>query len=106
MGARKRLPPFTPPFSRRRHAASAARCIEDHGDCGLAIVYDTYQREAPQRLPLLGAGDPARVVAWCHGEPLSAADFPAQVHAVAASLPAATAAVKLDRKSTSTNPCH
>jgi acyl-coenzyme A synthetase/AMP-(fatty) acid ligase len=71
------------------------RCIEDHGDCGLAIVYDIYQREASQRLPLLGVGDPARVVAWRHGAPLSAADFMAQVHAVAASLPAATAAVNL-----------
>lgn len=61
----------------------------------MAIVYDTYQREAPQRLPLLGAADPARVVAWRHGEPVSAARFLAQVQMVADGLPAAVAAVNL-----------
>jgi acyl-coenzyme A synthetase/AMP-(fatty) acid ligase len=61
----------------------------------LAIVYDTYQREAPQRLPLLCTTDNARVVAWCKGEAVSAARFLAQVHAVAADLPAAAAAVNL-----------
>jgi len=61
----------------------------------LAIVYDTYQREAPLRLPLLGADDPARVVAWRHGEAVSAARFLAQVQAVAAILPTAAAAVNL-----------
>ena len=61
----------------------------------MAIVYDTYQREAPLRLPLLGADDPARVVAWRHGEPVSAARFLAQVQAVAAELPTAAAAVNL-----------
>ena len=61
----------------------------------MAIVYDTYQREAPQRLPLLGEADPARIVAWCNGAPVSAARFLAQVHAVAAGLPSAAAAVNL-----------
>ncbi|OHC45323.1 MAG: AMP-ligase [Rhodanobacter sp. RIFOXYA1_FULL_67_6] len=61
----------------------------------MAIVYDTYQREAPPRLPLLDAADPARIVAWRHGEPVNAARFLAQVQAVAAGLPAATAAVNL-----------
>ena len=61
----------------------------------MAIVYDTFQREAPRRLPLLGADDPARVVAWRHGEAVSAARFVAQVQAVAAALPTAAAAVNL-----------
>ncbi|MBQ4856048.1 acyl-CoA synthetase [Rhodanobacter sp. B2A1Ga4] len=61
----------------------------------MAIVYDTYQHEAPRRLPLLVADDPARVVAWRHGAPVSAACFLAQVQAVAAELPVATAAVNL-----------
>ncbi|WP_426701695.1 AMP-binding protein [Rhodanobacter sp. Col0626] len=61
----------------------------------MAIVYDTYQREAPQRLPLLGGADPTRVVAWRHGEAVSAARFLAQVQVVAAGLPAAAAAVNL-----------
>ncbi|MES1154747.1 MAG: AMP-ligase, partial [Rhodanobacter sp.] len=61
----------------------------------MAIVYDTYQREAPPRLPLLDAADPARIVAWRHGEPVNAARFLAQVQAVAAGLPAAPAAVNL-----------
>ena len=61
----------------------------------MAIVYDTYQREAPLLLPLLDATDPARIVAWRHGEPVSAACFLAQVQAAAAALPTATAAVNL-----------
>jgi acyl-coenzyme A synthetase/AMP-(fatty) acid ligase len=61
----------------------------------LAIVYDTYQREAPTRLPLLDAADPVRIVAWRHGEPVNAACFLAQVQAVAAGLPVAPAAVNL-----------
>ena len=61
----------------------------------MAIVYDTYQREAPQRLPLLNAADPARALVWRHGNAVSAAQFLAHVHAVAARLPAATAAVNL-----------
>jgi acyl-coenzyme A synthetase/AMP-(fatty) acid ligase len=65
------------------------------GSSRLAIVYETYQLEAPQRLPLLGGADPARVVAWRHGEAVSAARFLAQVQTVAAALPAATAAVNL-----------
>ena len=61
----------------------------------MAIVYDTYQREAPQRLPLLSAADPARVLAWRDGNAVSAARFLAHVHAVASRLPMATAAVNL-----------
>jgi acyl-coenzyme A synthetase/AMP-(fatty) acid ligase len=61
----------------------------------VAIVYDTYQREAPQRLPLLSAVDPARVLAWRDGNVVSAAQFLAHVHAVATRLPMATAAVNL-----------
>jgi acyl-coenzyme A synthetase/AMP-(fatty) acid ligase len=61
----------------------------------VAIVYDTYQREAPQRLPLLSAADPARVLAWRDGNAVSAAQFLAHVHAVASRLPMATAAVNL-----------
>ena len=61
----------------------------------MAIVYDTYRREASSRLPLLGANDPSCTVAWRHGEPVSAARFLAQVHAVAEGLPAASAAVNL-----------
>jgi len=65
------------------------------GDGGLAIVYDTYQHEEPRRLPLLQATDSTRVLARCHGRPISAAEFLAQVRAVAADLPAASAAVNL-----------
>jgi acyl-coenzyme A synthetase/AMP-(fatty) acid ligase len=65
------------------------------GEYGLAIVYDTYQHEAPQRLPLLGTRDPARILAWRNGKPVTAAEFLAQVRAVAAGLPAAAAAVNL-----------
>jgi acyl-coenzyme A synthetase/AMP-(fatty) acid ligase len=61
----------------------------------LAIVYDTYQREAPQRLPLLGWSDPSQVLARRHGQPVTATRFMAQVQAVAAGLPAASAAVNL-----------
>lgn len=61
----------------------------------MAIVYDTYQREAAASLPLLSALDPARVLAWRAGRPVDAAQFFAHVRAVAASLPVATAAVNL-----------
>ena len=61
----------------------------------MAIVYDTYQREAPQRLPLLHAATPDRVLAWRDGQPVSAAQFLAHVREVAAELPRATAAVNL-----------
>jgi acyl-coenzyme A synthetase/AMP-(fatty) acid ligase len=61
----------------------------------LAIVHDICEREARLRLPLLGVADPARIVAWRDGAPVSAARFLAQVHAVAAGLPPATAAVNL-----------
>ncbi len=59
----------------------------------MIIVEDTCQREV--LLPLLGVADPARIVAWRHGEPVSAERFLARVHAVAAMLPAAPAAVNL-----------
>jgi len=62
---------------------------------GLAIVYDTFRREAPQRLALLHADTPARVLAWRDGAPVSAAQFLAHVRQVAAMLPAASAAVNL-----------
>ncbi|MFC5581994.1 AMP-binding protein [Rhodanobacter terrae] len=61
----------------------------------MAIVYDIYQREAPQRLPLLSAADPSRVLVRRHGEAVTAAQFLVHVHAVAAGLPAAAAAVNL-----------
>ena len=65
------------------------------GDSGLAIVYDTYQREARPQLSLLSAADPSRVLAWRDGEAISAAQFLAHVHAVADVLPTAAAAVNL-----------
>lgn len=46
-------------------------------------------------LPLLRADDPARIVAWRHGAPIRAAQFLAQVRALAAWLPEAGAAVNL-----------
>ncbi|WP_275045767.1 AMP-binding protein [Frateuria edaphi] len=61
----------------------------------MAIVYDTFQREAPQRLALLHADTPARVLAWRDGAPVSAAQFLAHVRQVAATLPGAGAAVNL-----------
>ena len=61
----------------------------------MAIVYDTYQREAPPRLPLLHAAAPDRVLAWRDGQPVGAAQFLAHVHQIAASLPSAAAAVNL-----------
>jgi acyl-coenzyme A synthetase/AMP-(fatty) acid ligase len=69
--------------------------LKHPGECGLAIVYDTYQREALQRLPLLSAADPSRVLVRRHGEAVTAARFLAQVQAVAAGLPAAAAVVNL-----------
>jgi acyl-coenzyme A synthetase/AMP-(fatty) acid ligase len=77
-----------PPCSRKQR-------IEDLGDCSLAIVYDPCQRELPPLLPLLGAADPARIVAWRHGQAVSAANFLADVRTVAALLPHAPAAVNL-----------
>lgn len=61
----------------------------------MAIVYDTYQHEAPQLLPLLGAADSARVLTWRDGRAVSAAQFLAHVRGVAAVLPPASAAVNL-----------
>jgi acyl-coenzyme A synthetase/AMP-(fatty) acid ligase len=66
-----------------------------YGDSSLAIVHDPRQRELPSLLPLLAAADPARVVAWREGEAISVAHFLADVRAVAASLPPASAAVNL-----------
>ena len=65
----------------------------NQGEHRLLIVQDIRPRVA--RLPLLGAADPARVVAWRHGEPVGAAQFLASVQAVAATLPDAPAAVNL-----------
>ena len=62
---------------------------------GLAIVYDTFQREAPQRLALLQADTPTRVLAWRDGAPVSAAQFLGHVRQVTATLPSAGAAVNL-----------
>ena len=59
----------------------------------MSIVQDTRQREV--LLPLLGVADPARIVAWRAGAPVSALRFLQQVHAIAASLPDAPAAVNL-----------
>jgi acyl-coenzyme A synthetase/AMP-(fatty) acid ligase len=59
----------------------------------LSSVQDIRQREV--LLPLLGAADPARIVAWHRGEPVTAARFLAQVQVVATSLPDAEAAVNL-----------
>jgi acyl-coenzyme A synthetase/AMP-(fatty) acid ligase len=62
----------------------------------VAIVYDIYQRdEAARRLPLLRAGDPARVVAVHDGQAITAAQLAAHVQRVAAQLPEAAAAVNL-----------
>jgi acyl-coenzyme A synthetase/AMP-(fatty) acid ligase len=57
----------------------------------VAIVYDTYQHEAPARLPLLHPMDADRVVAWRGGKPVNAKQFLAHVRMVAARLPAAAA---------------
>lgn len=61
----------------------------------MVIVYDPCQQEIPPLLPLLEAAEPARILAWRHGEAVSAAHFLADVHAVASTLPNATAAVNL-----------
>lgn len=61
----------------------------------MAIVYESYQREAPQRLPLMGMGAPERVLIWRDGQAVSAAGFLAHVEQVAAGLPSASAAVNL-----------
>lgn len=60
----------------------------------MAIVYDTFQREQPQRLPLLVAGAD-RTVAWRDGAAISAAQFLGHVRQVAAQLPVAPAAINL-----------
>jgi len=57
----------------------------------VVIVYDTYQHEAPARLPLLHPMDADRVVAWRGGKPVNARQFLAHVRMVAARLPAAAA---------------
>jgi acyl-coenzyme A synthetase/AMP-(fatty) acid ligase len=59
----------------------------------LAIVYDIYQREAPQRLPLLNTT--VGVLAWRNGEAVDARTFLAHVHAVADTLPQTVAAINL-----------
>jgi acyl-coenzyme A synthetase/AMP-(fatty) acid ligase len=61
----------------------------------VAIVYETYQREAPHRLPLIGTSELHRVLVWRDGRPVSAAGFLLHVEEVAASLPSASAAVNL-----------
>ncbi|WP_426661970.1 AMP-binding protein [Rhodanobacter aciditrophus] len=62
----------------------------------MAIVHDSLERESAQAmLPLLGARDPQRTVAWRHGTAVSAAQFLAHVEQVAALLPEAPAAVNL-----------
>ncbi|MEO7068537.1 MAG: AMP-binding protein [Rhodanobacter sp.] len=61
----------------------------------MAIAYDTYQCESPARLPLLVADDPERVIVWRDHGPVTARQFLAHVHAVAETLPVATAAVNL-----------
>ena len=62
----------------------------------MAIVHDTLERELAQAaLPLVNARDLRRVVAWRHGEAVSAAQFLAHVERVAALLPEAPAAVNL-----------
>jgi acyl-coenzyme A synthetase/AMP-(fatty) acid ligase len=63
---------------------------------GVAIVYDTYQRDEAERLlPLLHVGDRQRVVAVHDGQPITAEQFLAHVEHVAAQLPEASAAVNL-----------
>lgn len=61
----------------------------------MAIVYDTFQREAPSRLPLLFAAHPDRTVAWRDGVAVGAGQFLAHVRQVAAQLPTTAATVNL-----------
>jgi acyl-coenzyme A synthetase/AMP-(fatty) acid ligase len=61
----------------------------------LVIEYDTFQREAASRLPMLIAADPERALVRRRGGTVSAANFMAQVQAVAGVLPAGPAAVNL-----------
>lgn len=75
-----------------RQAVSALTHWREHG---VATVYDTHLRESIPRLPLMHHASDERVVAWRSGSPVSASQFMAQVHAVAALLPVATAAVNL-----------
>ncbi|MFC5438600.1 AMP-binding protein [Rhodanobacter ginsenosidimutans] len=61
----------------------------------MAIVYDTFQQEAPSRLPLLFATAADRTVAWRDGAAVTAAQFLGHVRQVAAQLPATAATVNL-----------
>lgn len=61
----------------------------------MAIDDDTFNAEQPARLPLIGSEMPGRAVVWRNGAAVSAAAFLADVHRVAAVLPAASAAVNL-----------
>ncbi|HEY0199540.1 MAG TPA: AMP-binding protein [Rhodanobacter sp.] len=61
----------------------------------MAIVYDTFEREAPLRLPLLSVAGSGDVLAWRGGGAISRAQFLAHVRAVADTLPSAGAAVNL-----------
>jgi acyl-coenzyme A synthetase/AMP-(fatty) acid ligase len=72
-----------------------AKTFKIHGVCSLVIVYDPCQRELPPLQPLLEGADPARTMAWRHGEAISAERFLADVRAVSASLPSAAAVVNL-----------
>lgn len=64
-------------------------------DHQVATIYDTCQPDSLLRLPLLNAASDARVMAWRDGKSVSAIQFMAQVHALAARLPVARAAVNL-----------
>lgn len=61
----------------------------------MAIVHETSHGESPRLLHLLSAATPGRVLAWRDGAPVSAVQFLAHVHLVAAGLPVAAAAVNL-----------
>lgn len=61
----------------------------------MAIVCDTFQREMPERLPLLISTDPDRALVRRDSGTVSAAQFLAHVQAIADALPAAPAAVNL-----------
>jgi acyl-coenzyme A synthetase/AMP-(fatty) acid ligase len=90
------LASFTPAWAGGCNAAFAAshkniRLLKNGRECGVAIVYETYQREAPAPLRLLNGTDQKRVVAWRDGAAVNAMQFMAHVRAVAALLPAAAA---------------
>lgn len=61
----------------------------------MATVQDIHLREDSPRLPLLGSADRSRVLVWRDGAAIDAGRFLADVHAVMAQLPVATAAVNL-----------